>query len=319
MSFEHGKIFGAYRVVRPLGKGGMGCVYEVEHEKLGTRHALKVFSLEGDNADFLRKRFFAEGRILARLNHPRLVRVTDLDIDDESGRPYFVMDLVTGPEGAPQTLASMADAGQVTEKLLFGWYEDIRQALEVVHGAGIVHRDIKPENVLVGADGHAVLTDFGVVRVVDADLRNQLALSQTMVSGASTDLRPILGTAAYLSPEVRAGREPTPSDDFYALGVMLFRLLTGVWYESGTNVLDLLLPFNPAWKKVFGALLAANPASRCAPLAQPSSFGSPRTRWVILGAAAALAAAAIAGWMVTHPSNRWEYLDELHYVPASAK
>ena len=89
---------GPYRFVRLLGKGAMGAVYEVVHEHLGVHLALKLFRTGGCNADFLRKRFLAEGKLLARLDHPRLVRVHDLSFDETDGTPYFTMDLVTSPD-----------------------------------------------------------------------------------------------------------------------------------------------------------------------------------------------------------------------------
>lgn len=105
MSFKVGSLVGAYRIVKPLGKGGMGEVYEVEHERLGVRLALKAFVLAGKDRAFLRKRFVAEGRVLARISDPRIVHVVDLDVEPGTDTPYFVMNLVTGPNGAPRTLA----------------------------------------------------------------------------------------------------------------------------------------------------------------------------------------------------------------------
>ena len=86
------KEIGGYRIVRPLGKGGMAEVYEVEHERLGVRRALKLFTAEGARADFLRTRFIAEGKLLERLDHPRLVKVHASGVDETLGAPYLVMD-----------------------------------------------------------------------------------------------------------------------------------------------------------------------------------------------------------------------------------
>ena len=261
MKLETDRIVGNYRVVRPLGVGGMGSVYEVEHVRLGIRYAMKVFAAEGRDADFLRKRFFAEGKILARLNHTRIVRVYDMDVADDFA--WFTMDYVEGPNGAPQTLAGLPTSGAVPETKIAGWYEDVREALEAVHAAGIVHRDVKLENVLIDRDGRAVLSDFGISRIVDDDLRRKLEVTRTMVA-KDADMKLVVGTAAYLAPEIRTGGEPTPASDFFALGVAFFRLMTGLWYEPGPHAFDLLAPFDRRWKTVLAALLAADPAERSA-------------------------------------------------------
>ena len=108
MGIKIGDKVGSYRVLRPLGQGGMGTVFEVEHERLGVHFALKAFTLADGDRAFFRKRFFAEGRILARLDDPHVVRVVDLDVEPQSDTPYFVMDLVQGPDGTPDA-AVLAD------------------------------------------------------------------------------------------------------------------------------------------------------------------------------------------------------------------
>jgi len=324
-----GETVGSYWIVRALGTGGMGSVYEVEHVRLGVRFALKAFSLaEGDRA-FLRKRFAAEGRILARIRDPRVVRVIDLDVESATDTPYFVMDLVLGPDGAPQTLAGASAAGRVPEAKLLGWYDDLRIALSVAHAAGVVHRDIKPDNVLIDGDGRAVLADFGVCRIVDDALRAQIAVTRTMAAGTETARAVVLGTVAYLSPELAAGAEPTPADDFYALGVTFFRLLTGVWYAPGTNVMDLLLPFDPAWKTVFAALLAVDPARRHAPDVRPRAAPVKTANTglrLCLGLIAALTVfCAVLAWALasarTTPPGvaETENPEDALYIPESAR
>jgi len=265
-----------YRVVRLLGRGGMADVYEVKHVQLGLRRAMKVFTAEGERSDFLKSRFLAEGRLLARLDHPRLVKVHDCGVDEESGRPYLMMDLVLGADGEPHTLASLHKERKVTEEKLLGWYADLAEALAYIHSAGIVHRDVKLSNILIDADGHAVLSDFGVSRVSDGRLRSELSIEATMVTDAATAGKIVLGTANYLAPEVRRGDAATAASDLYALGVTLFRLLTGVWYEPDTKALGLLDGYDPAWRGIFAALLADDPQNRSLP---PVSRAS-RRKWL---------------------------------------
>ena len=295
MNGREGRI-GAYRLVRSIGKGGMATVYEVAEEATGARRALKLFTAEGTRADFLRARFIAEGKLLERLDHPRLVKVHASGVDAASGAPYLVMDLVLGADGEPQTLATLHARRQITEERLFGWYEDLAEALRYIHAAGVVHRDVKPSNVLIGEDGHAVLSDFGVSRFADENLRKELSVDATMATDATTLSRVVMGTANYFAPEVRAGATATAAADIYALGVTLFRLLTGVWYEPDTNALELLKSFDPAWRRIFPALLAADPRRRSLPPCR-------RTRrlwgWAVL-AAAVMAVAAVCAYHFLH-------------------
>ena len=286
-----GQTIGGYRVVRLLGEGGMGGVYEVEHSMLGTRMALKVFSrAEKGDVAFFRERFLAEGRLLARLKSPRLVHVHDL-FETPDGDPCYVMDIVLGADGEPRTLEDVRRAGAFSEDDVLRWYCDVSEALSTVHAAGVVHRDVKLANILVGADGRAVLADFGISRYLDGALKRELDVETTFAADATTNTRPVLGTANYLPPELRKGLPAVPASDCYALGVALFRLLTSVWYEPGTNVLDLLAPFAPVWRRIFPALLADNPEDRSMPPVNPPRR---RRRWIWVAAIAAVLAVAVA-------------------------
>ena len=256
---ENGSKVGPYRVVRPLGKGGMAEVYEVENERIGARFALKAFTLDHGEVEFLRKRFQVEGRLLARLSHPRIVRVYDMDFDAAIGFPYYVMDLVLDGAGRPRSLRAAMEGGEATEELAANWYEDLREGLEYIHAMGVVHRDVTLENVLVGSDGRAVLSDFGVSKILPHDLRAELKETvNTLVRGE----KPLMGKSFYIAPEVADGGDESAASDFYALGVMMLRLLTQVWYASGMKLDDLLLPLDPQWRRILPALLAENPTER---------------------------------------------------------
>ncbi len=127
---------------------------------MGASVALKVFSGEKVSSRFLRERFEAEGRILARLKHPRLVRVFESGIDAASGSPYYAMSLVRDANGRPTTLHDVCGSGKVTEARAERWYADLRDVLDYCHRCGVVHRDVKIGNVLLDADDHAVLADL---------------------------------------------------------------------------------------------------------------------------------------------------------------
>ena len=313
-----GQHVAGHLVVRLLGRGGMAEVYEVEHVRLGVRRAMKVFTADGEQAGLLQKRFLAEGRLLARLDHPRLVKVHDCGVDEATGRPYLTMDLVLGTDGEPHTLASLHKERQITEERLLGWYADMSDALAYIHSAGVVHRDVKPSNILVSADGHAVLADFGVSRISDKGLRAELSIDATMATDATTLSRIVFGTANYLAPEVRRGDVATAAADVYSLGVTFFRLLTGVWYEPDSNALDLLDSFDPAWRGVFAALLADAPSER----SLPPIRNAPRRKWAwALAALAAALALALAAWIgfgsAKNPSAPVDdrSVDDIFFVP----
>ena len=251
--------FGSYRVVRELGKGGMSEVYEVENVRLGSRHALKLFTYSGDVAE-VRDRFLAEGTLLARLSHPRIVRVTDVGVDEVSGRPYFVMDLIVQASGEPCTLADVPPGG-ADEREIARWYEDLREGLAFIHGKGVIHRDLKHQNVLIGPDGHAVITDFGISKIMNKDLGERLDPVQTIVrmrDGKS----PVMGSLGYMAPELEMGQPASVASDWYSLGVLVFKLLTGVWYDAHMAVRETLETYDPVWLEILPKLLHANPQGR---------------------------------------------------------
>ena len=260
--FSAGDRIGQFRVVREIGQGGMGCVYEVVADENATRLALKVFSLDHGNREFLRRRFLAEAKILSRLNHPRLVHVHESGIDESSGTPYYVMDLVQSAVGKSETLEDVRKAGKVTEARALQWLADICEGLEYIHAQGVVHRDVKLENVLIDENGHAVLSDFGVSRIFDDRLRNELMVTTTFIAGETTGTQPVMGTYWYLAPEIRKGGVATPESDWYSLGVLMYRLLTGMWYEPNTKAFDLLAPFSKDCRRIVRRLLSDDAGTR---------------------------------------------------------
>lgn len=267
MDLTLGQQIGAYRIVRLLGKGGMGAVYEVEHSQLGVRYALKAFALEGGHVDVLRNKFLAEGKVLARLHHSHLVRVFDLNFDETTGTPYFVMDLVLSEDGNPRTLSDVKTA-ELDEDSVLRWFSELAAAVDYIHAQGVVHRDIKLGNVLLSADGHVVLSDFGISRLFSERLRNDVNAVNTMVTEVGTGARLVMGTQGYMAPEVACGKAATPAADAYSLGVMFVYLLTGIWYEPGSRVFKLLETLEYRWIDVLPQLLAENPADRPANLAE---------------------------------------------------
>lgn len=324
-----GERVGDWRVVARLGRGGMGEVYAVEGQEPGPRLALKLFTAEGRDADFLRQRFGDMGRALQTLGHPRVVRVSQTGELWAKGRrwPFVLMALVgvtpdvrakalrapsallDAPEPPPEAeLVSLTAAdllatpGTLPAPLLERLWADAAEALRWLHAQGIVHGDIKPANLLLSAGGHATLADFGLARIQEEASR-PVGYEPTL-----PDLREaIRGTPEYLAPELLRGGAPTPAADLYALGLTFFLLRTGVPYVDGPVTRLLLegdLPLS--WRGRFQALLCHDPAARHWP--DTSRFVSRRVA-LALGGAALLGAfgggawAAWAAWRA--PARRW--------------
>ena len=250
-----------YKVIRRIGVGAMGNVYEVEHKELGVRYALKTFKLKDGESDFLRSRFLAEGRALARIHHPNIARVFDLGVLPD-GTAYFVMDLVLASDGEPRTLEDVAP-DDFSDADRIAWLSALASALDAVHAEGIVHRDVKLTNILLNEKNDVVLVDFGISRYVSGAIKREIGIERTVVVGEKEDDKKILmGTGGYLAPEILSGEEASAAADVYALGVVFFKLLTGIWYQVGTDVLRLLEPLDGPWREILPPMLEADPAKR---------------------------------------------------------
>ncbi len=224
-----GQTIGKYKVVESLGRGGMAEVYRAYQENLDRYVAVKLMhSFLADEENFL-TRFQREAKAMASLNHRNIVSVYDFDV--QNGIYYIVMEFVSGGT-LKEMIENMAKSGDhlALDKAVRITLE-IADALAYAHGKGMVHRDIKPGNIMIGSDGSAVLTDFGIAKIL---------------SGPSfTATGAMIGTPAYMSPEQGLGRPGDERSDIYALGVLFYQMVTGqLPYDADTPLAVILKHVN---------------------------------------------------------------------------
>lgn len=217
-----GERFGPYRVVRELGSGGMGTVFEAEEVETGRRVALKVLSHSLDSAE-MRKRFLREGRLAASVNHPNSVFV--FGTDEIDGMPTISMELLPGGTLSERVQGrGPLPVGEAVDAIL-----QVMAGLEAAQRVGVLHRDIKPTNCFVDADGTVKVGDFGLSVSLHARMESQLTQQGTF-----------LGTPAYSSPEQLRGDELDLRADIYSVGVTLYFLLTARVPFDADNMVKLL-------------------------------------------------------------------------------
>ena len=248
-----------YRVTRRLARGGMATVYVAQDERLERPVALKVMHPHLAESDAFVERFHREARAAARIVHPGVVSVFDQGV--VSGQGFLVMELIDGTN-----LRALLNAqGAFTIPQALRYTTDILEALRAAHRMGVIHRDIKPENILVPTDGPAKVADFGLARAVS--------------EGSTSATGNMLGTVAYIAPEIVLTTEANARSDLYSVGIMLYEMLTGAVPWADESPLQIAshhvsedvpspsatLPWIPREiDDLVAALTARNPANRCA-------------------------------------------------------
>ena len=256
-----------YAVEAVLGHGGMGVVFRARHLRLDRVVALKM-ALAGAYAGPLeRERFQREAEAVARLRHPNVVQV--YDVGDAGGRPYFTMEFVEGGSLAQKLAGAPQPAHQATQLLA-----TLTGAVQAAHQAGIVHRDLKPGNVLLTADGNPKISDFGLAR----KLGGEPGLTRTGLA---------LGTPSYMAPEQARGKTDAvcPAIDVYALGAILYELLTGrppFRAETEAETIQQVLAQEPVPPSRLNARVPRDLETICLKCLR-------KERWLRYGSAAALA------------------------------
>ena len=210
---------GRYRLVRQIGKGGMGLVYLAEDERLGRQVAIKFLAPDKINNS---PRFFREARVVAQLSHPHIMAL--YDAGQEQSWHYLILEHLDG-QNLYQRLKREKGGLPPIEVLTIT--RQILQALAYAHDAGIIHRDIKPENIMIMGNSFVKVTDFGLA----------LAATETRITSENV----LMGTALYLAPEMIQGQPATAQSDLYAVGVVLYEMLTGEPPYKGNNAASTLI------------------------------------------------------------------------------
>ncbi len=206
-----GHTLGKYRVLEPLGKGGMAQVYRAFHPQLERYVAIKVLRTDlVEEAEFL-ARFQREARAVAGLRHPNIVQVYDFDAYENVY--YMVMELLEGDTLKAYENAFRARGERMPWGELLRIMMDILEGLQYAHDEGLIHRDLKPANIMLTRKGQAVITDFGVAQIIGG--------TKHTASGA------LMGTLAYMAPEQGMKGTTSPQSDIYSLGVVFYEMLTG--------------------------------------------------------------------------------------------
>src|SRR5271165_2145830 len=234
MVLTSGTKLGTYEILSPLGKGGMGEVYQAKDTKLGRSVALKVLPKAFATDPERLVRFQGEAKILAVLNHSNISTIHGLE--QCSGTTYLVMELVPG-----ETLAELVKRGgavPVEEALAIA--RQIAEALEAAHEKGIVHRDLKPANVKLTPEGKVKVLDFGLAKAFSGDTSTENIGNSPTLSMAATMQGVILGTAAYMSPGQARGKTVDRRTDIWAFGAVVYELLKGKQVFHGEDVTEIL-------------------------------------------------------------------------------
>ncbi len=219
MFLQPDQIVGEYKIVRPLGRGGLGAVYEATHLISQRAEALKVLLAEQTGAPGMEDRFRREIQLLASLSHPNISGLHNAF--HHQGQLIMVMELVEGED-----LRTLSRRTRLPLPHLMNYTDQVLAGLEYAHTRGVVHRDIKPANIMVTPSGLVKLLDFGIA-ITDRSL-------DLTVAGA------LIGSPSHISPEQIRGEKATPQSDIYSLGVTLYEVIAGQPPIRGDSTYDLL-------------------------------------------------------------------------------
>ncbi len=250
MSLETGTIIKQYKIILPIGKGGMGEVFLAEDTKLKRQVALKILPSEFAEDKDRMSRFVREAQSASALNHPNIITIHE--IGESNGTHFIATEFIEG-----KTLNDYTKTNPLNYKSALEIAIQVASALDEAHSAGIVHRDIKPENVMIRSNGLAKILDFGIAKFAEQKERKgergkeelgeneaTLALSPHLPHSPSPHLPTspgmIIGTANYMSPEQAKGKIVDARTDIFSFGVVLYEMIAGGLPFEGENALEMI-------------------------------------------------------------------------------
>ena len=223
-----GTVLGHYRVVAPLGKGGMGEVFVAEDTRLGRKVALKIIAVDHARDHQHRERFAREARAIASLSHPNIRSI--YEFSEEGSCAFAAMELLEG-----ETLRDRLRLGPLPPLKAISFAKAIADALAAAHQRGIVHRDLKPENIFLTVDGQLKVLDFGIAHVLTDDS----SASEAPTRAALTASGAIVGTVGYMAPEQLRGEKVDARTDIFAFGAVSYEMLAGRPPFTGASSADI--------------------------------------------------------------------------------
>ena len=286
MPLTSGSRLGSYEITAAIGAGGMGEVYRARDSKLGREVAVKVLPEEFARDVDRMARFQREAKLLASLNHPNIATIHGLE--DSNGTHALVMELAQGV-----TLADRIKSGPIPVEEALPIARQICDALEYAHEHGIIHRDLKPANVKIAPDDTVKILDFGLAKALEADGASPDIVNSPTLSHMATQAGMLLGTAAYMSPEQVKAKPVDRRADIWALGCVLYEMLTGkvaFHGETTSEILAAVLKNEPDW-----SLLPAETPMRVRVLLQRCLQKDPRQRLRDIGDASISLDEIVAG------------------------